>query len=231
MDDTRWERLAALGGFAFVVLAVVGTFLPGAPPAADDTAKKIGDYFRDHSGGIKAGQVLTGLALIALSWWFGSLWRMMRRAEDDRPRLAVVALFGLAFSGVFALLSGAISSAVALRIDDLGDGGALTFYTLSSVVIATSAFGSVVFIAAVSALNWRTRFLPAWITYLGWLSAALFLVASFASASDSGALAMFGMFGFLTWAVWIIGISARMWRGSSAGVTRAASGAPVAAPG
>ena len=30
MEDSKWERYAALGGFVFVALNVVGAFLPGA---------------------------------------------------------------------------------------------------------------------------------------------------------------------------------------------------------
>src|SRR5260221_502996 len=33
MDDAKWEKYAALGGVAFVVLNVVGTPFTGAPPA------------------------------------------------------------------------------------------------------------------------------------------------------------------------------------------------------
>jgi hypothetical protein len=212
MDDLRWERYAAVGGIVFVVANVVGVFLPGTPPSPSDSATKIAAFFHDHSGGIEAAQVLGGIGVIGLAWWFGSLWRLMTRAEDGRPRMAIVALVGFAVSGGLALLSGAITSATALRADDIGD-GARVFYTLSTVVISTSGFGLVVFLAAYSSLNYRKSMLPQWTTYLGWLAALGFLVASFGSASDSTALGFIGLGSFLVWCVWIIGISAFMWRG------------------
>src|SRR5205807_1914137 len=136
-----------------------------------DSASKISSFFQDHTGAIEAAQVLGGIGAIGLAWWFGSLFRTMARAEDGRPRMAVVALVGFAFSGVLAILSGAITSATALRIDEIGD-GARVFYTLATVVISSSGFGLVVFLAAFSSLNYRKAMLPPWTTYLGYLAAA-----------------------------------------------------------
>ena len=212
MDDASWERYAAVGGIVFVVLNVIGALLPGAPPAADASVAKITKYFQDHTGAIEAAQVFLGVGMIGLLWWFGSLWRLMVRAEDGRPRMAIVALLGLAAAAGLVLLSGALTSTTALRIDDLG-GGSRFFYVLSGVVIATAGFGIVAFLGAVCALNYRTSFLPQWITYLGWLAAAGFLGASLGSASDNAAFFFLGFISFLVWCVWIVGVSVVMWRG------------------
>ena len=136
MDDARWERYAAVGGIVFVVLNVIGPLLPGAPPAFDASAAKITRYFQDHTGAIEAAQIFLGVGVIGLVWWFGSLWRMMVRAEDGRPRMAIVALLGLAAAVGLVLLSGALTSTTALRIDDVG-GGSRLFYVLAGVVIAS----------------------------------------------------------------------------------------------
>ena len=182
MDDSRWERYAAVGGVVFVVLNIIGALLPGAPPAADDSAAKITEYFRDHTGAIEAAQVFLGVGTIGLVWWFGSLWRMMVRAEDGRPRMAIVALLGLAAAAGLVLLSGALTSATALRIDDVG-GGSRFFYVLAGVVIATAGFGIVAFLGA-----------------------------TLGSVSDNAAFLVLGFVSFLLWCVWIIGVSVVMWR-------------------
>ena len=220
MEDERWERYAAVGGIVFVVLNVIGALLPGTPPAADDSAVKITKYFQDHTGAIEAAQIFLGVGAIGLLWWFGSLWRMMVRAEDGRPRMAVVALLGLAAAAGLVLLSGALTSTTALRIDEVG-GGSRFYYLLSGVVISTAGFGIVAFLGAVCALNYRTKFMPQWITYLGWLVAAGFLAASLGSASDSVAFFVLGFSSFLVWCVWIIGISVVMWRGEDRVATAA----------
>jgi hypothetical protein len=45
MDESKWERYAALGGIWFVVLSVISAFLPGTPPKTDDSLVKIANYF------------------------------------------------------------------------------------------------------------------------------------------------------------------------------------------
>lgn len=211
MDDAKWEKYAALGGVAFVVLSVVGTFMAGSPPAADDSAAEIADWFSDNAGAIQASQFVTGLGVIALIWWSGSLFRKMARAEEGRPRLSVVAIVGFVFGGVFALMCGAIMSATALRIDEIGE-GAQVFYAIASVTIATSAFGIVAALSAVNALSLRTKMLPQWLAYAGMLAAVLFLVGSIGTATDAGAFMFLGMLGFLVWSIWILGVSYEMWK-------------------
>jgi hypothetical protein len=212
MNDDRWERYAAVGGIVFVVLTVIGALLPGSPPASDASAAKIVKFFRDNAGAIQAAQVFGGAGIIGLIWWFGSLWRMMVRAEDGRPRMAVVALVGLGVGAAMVLVSGAISSATALRINDV-DVQSRFLYLLAGVLIATGGFGIVAFLGAVCALNYRTNFMPQWLTYLGWLVAAGFLVGSLGSASDSTAFIVFGFLSFILWCIWIVGTSVVMWRG------------------
>ena len=72
MDDSKWERYAALGGIWFVVLSVISAFLPGAPPSTSDSVGKIVKYFSDHAGTIEVATLLAGLGIVGLFWWFGS---------------------------------------------------------------------------------------------------------------------------------------------------------------
>jgi hypothetical protein len=215
MEDSKWERYAALGGVVFVVLNVVATFLPGTPPASDDSASEVAKYFRDNASGIKTGQILALFGTIGLVWWFGSLFRRMRAGEGGDPRLSVVALLGLALGGSTAMLSGAITSATAIRIDvfaGAGDEFLRFLYTLSLVFLATSAAGVVIFLSAFGALNWRARMFPAWTSYLAWLAAAAFGVGMFSAGTDAAAVNMVGFAGFLIWSVWILVISWMMFR-------------------
>jgi hypothetical protein len=211
MDDAKWEKYAALGGVAFVVLNIVGAATTGEPPAPDDSADKVNTWFADHSGAIKLSQFLGALSVIALLWWFGSLWRKMTAAEGGRHRLSVVAALGLVFGGALFMVANAMLSATAMRLDDAG-GGSTIFYTLSTVLLSTAGAGVLTFLAAVSLLALRTKMLPAWMAYLGLLSAALFLVATIGSASDSSAFMIFGLFGFITWCIWVLGVSFELWK-------------------
>jgi hypothetical protein len=218
MDESKWERYAALGGIWFVVLNVIAAFLPGAPPSTDDSAEKIAKYFSDHAGAIEAAQLLTVLGFIGLLWWFGSLWRLMAKAEDGRPRMAVVALAGLAVSGAIALAGGAITSTVALQHQDVG-GGAKFFYILSLVLFASAGVGIVVHIAAVTSVSYRTKLFAPWINIIGWIAALLFLIGTIGSASDAPAYGFIGLFAFLAWCVWIVVVSLNIWNRTPAAVS------------
>jgi hypothetical protein len=211
VNESQWEKYAALGGVWFVVLAVVSSFIAGAPPDVDDSAQKISDYFNDHAGAIQASQLIGGLSALGLAWWFGSLYRTMTRAEDGRARLSIVALFGLLFAGAMVSVAGAISSAVAMRIDDVGDASPF-FYLLTMVLVATAGFGIVIFLGAVCALAYRTKLWPQWINILGWVAALAFLVGTIGTATDTQAFYLFGLIGFLLWSIWILVISVRMWQ-------------------
>ena len=210
MDDSKWEKYAALGGVVFVVLNVVSAVTTGSPPDPSK-ADKVTKWFSDHTGAIELSQFLGVLSVIALLWWFGSLWRKMAVAEGGRHRLSVVAALALVFGGAMFMAANAMLSATALRLDDAG-GGATIFYTLFTVLLSTAGGGVLTFLTAVSVLALRTKMLPAWMAYLGLLSAALFLVATIGSASDSTAFMIFGLLGFITWCVWTLGVSFELWK-------------------
>ncbi|MFN8036613.1 MAG: hypothetical protein U0V73_11815 [Acidimicrobiia bacterium] len=213
MDDAKWERYAALGGIWFVLLTVIGSNLAGAPPSLDDSRAQIVKYFADHSGALEAGMFMNAIGAIGLVWWFGSLWRLMVEAEGGRPRMAVVALGGLAISGALALASGAVTSTIALQHGELaGAATAKVLFVLSGILIAGAGVGIVVLVAAVTSLSYRTKLFAAWINVVGWIAALLFLVASFAYASDANAIALTGLGGFLLTCVWIVAVSVQLWK-------------------
>ena len=159
---------------------------------------------------------ITGLALIGLLWWFGSLWRLMEEAEGGRPRMTVVALAGLAVAAGLALASGAITSTVALRHEDVA-GGAKFFFLLSLVLLAGAGFGIVVHVAAVTSLSYRKKLFAPWINVIGWIAAALFLIGTIGYASDAAAFAFVGLLAFLAWCVWIVVVSLDMWNRAGTG--------------
>ena len=149
MDDRRGERLAVLGGVAFVLLDVTVAVLGGEPPASDAGRLEISRYLADHGAAIEAGLWLFGIATVALMWWMGSLWRLMVRAEGGAPRLAVVSLLGLAIAGSMSLAASAVSAAAATRIDDLG-AGVTAFHSMSVLLLAAAGFGIAAHLLSVS---------------------------------------------------------------------------------
>jgi len=211
--ETAGMRLAAAAGVAFVVLTIASTFAPGSPPASDASAAKIAKYFHDHSGGIKAQLLLGGLGIAALVWWFGGLWRILSRAEGERPRLAIVSAVALAIGTSLAMLNGVVLATAAFRSGD----GATThlFYSFSLVAISAAGFGIGTFLLAASAVTIRRRITPAWISGVGVIAALAFLGSTVGTVSDAQAFTVLGLVAFLTWCVWILAVSTTMWRSTS----------------
>jgi hypothetical protein len=213
-SDTTGARLAAAAGVAFVVLSVGSTLSAGSPPAVNASAAKVAAYFHDHSGGIRAQMLVGGLGVALLVWWFGTLWRMLSRAEREQPRLAIVAAVALAMGGALALLNGIVISTAALRQGD----AELTrlLYTLSIVVIAAAGFGIGTSVLATCVVTYRARITAPWVSYLGFVAALAFLAGTIGTVTDRSGTVALGLVAFVLWCVWILAVSVTMWRSANA---------------
>jgi tellurite resistance protein TehA-like permease len=211
MNDRKWERYGALGGVVGAILLLVAGAIVGSRPSSDDPASEFVKFFTDGDTTIPLSAFLSGLGVLAILWWFGSLWRAMRRAEGGEPRLAVVALGGLVFGGAMFSAASAIVSATAMEIESVGE-GAKYFFTLSAVFLGLAAFGNAALVGGVSALAFRTKFLPAWIAWTGGVLTVGWLVAGISSATRNDALDAVGFVAFLLWLVWIIVVSVELYR-------------------
>ena len=211
MNDHKWQRYALLGGPIFVILAIVGTLLPGAPPSSDESTAEINEFFADNHGAIKTGAWLGVLAAIFLVWWFATLWRHMADVEGGRPRLAIVSLLGLAITVAVTLVCISILSGMALRYQDLGD-NAGWLWAIYSALGAASSMALALHIGAVAALGFRTGFLPQWVNGLAALAAVANVIASLGVLTDSTGILTFLIIGFFAWALWIIVVSVILWK-------------------
>lgn len=214
MNDSKWERSGAFGGLAFVVLLGVAGVLGGQPPAATASESEIIDYLAGHQAGLKAGVWLLGLASMALTWWFGSLWRRMVRAEGGTARLAVVSLVGLTVAGPLALMSAVVLAATALHVDEVGE-SAPVLYRMGGMLLAVEGFGLATHLLAANVLAARTRTLPRWLAGLGLASALFFLLTAVLSASSTDVNSSLGLIAFVLWCVWVVAVSYLFWTDKS----------------
>lgn len=88
MDEAKFARYGLLAGVGFVVLAVIASFVGGAPPQVTDSDAKIVDFYRDNQDALRIGSYLGGLALVLFLWFLGSLFGRLRRAEGGAGRLS-----------------------------------------------------------------------------------------------------------------------------------------------
>jgi hypothetical protein len=229
VNDTKWEQYGALAGLVFVILVVVGAFIAGSPPRPDDSIQKIADYYRNHTGAIKTGAFLTGLAGVAFLWFLGSLWSTLRRSEDTR-RLATIATGGGIVGLVLALLAFALNSSVAIALnsrDSLQFLNPKFIYLLSGVIGGMGNFGIAVLVAATGVAILRTRVFPAWLAGPSMLIALGWIVGGLVVATDSSVIFTIGFVVFLLWLVWILLISFFMFRPQAAAPATPEATAPV----
>src|SRR4051812_29763871 len=102
MADVRaasaYGRIAAMFGFITVglfILSIIITFVGGAPPALDASAKEIVKYYSDNEGLAKLGGIVGFLALGTVAVFFLGVYSALRdratAATSAWPRLSLTA--------------------------------------------------------------------------------------------------------------------------------------------
>ena len=84
MRDRTFERIGALSGLAFFVLAVLSGFIYPQQPRVDSAPAKTLAWVHDHHVALQAGMIFDFFAAGALLWFAGYLYRVLRRAEGDQ---------------------------------------------------------------------------------------------------------------------------------------------------
>ena len=208
-NTPTWERLAPIGGVAFVLVDLVVAVFGGEPPATGAAPASITEYYVEHEPGVQAGLWLFGLGVIALIFWSAGLWRWMVREEQGNPGLAVASLLGLSIAGALALASSAVWSTVALRPGAVED--VATWHALGAMLSAAAGVGIAAHLLATNLVGIGRRALPLWVTVVGLLSAAGWITQVVAATTTTnGAYSSIGLAAFLLWCVWILGISHRL---------------------
>ena len=211
MEDRNWERWGALGGILFVVLVTITALLPGYPPKTGDSARKIADFITNNGDEIRWAATTGGLAVIALFWWLGSVWRLMRRGEGGSPRLTVVAFAGAVFAAVMATI-GAVNLAVipVIGTHTFADSQVRYFYIMSTNLAVATLFGAAVFVGAFSLLIIRRHVLPPVIGWLGLLVALLGILGGPVVSSTRDSFFYVAFVAFISFLVWVIIVSILM---------------------
>jgi hypothetical protein len=208
MTRISWERLAALAGFAFVVL-YVAAFALGIEVGASD--REILDYYTDSSNRAKevVAFFLIAAAALAFALFAGSLRSLIARAEQETATLASAG--GIACA-VLILAANAVSRATAFAAmsDDfqLDPDARRLVEDIGFLLFVSGAFAAILLVVAVSLAAIRHGLLPRWLGWAGFPAAALLSLA-------------IAFVGFLVLALWVLAVSAALaLRRSSATATR-----------
>ena len=224
--ELRWGGFA---GLAFVLLALLGTFLPGNPPGIDKSANEITSFVTD---------VRTALLVSALMWcaaagliiWFAAAFAEAIRERDERSDIHMALLAGSVLVGGAIFVNAAVTAATAYGIAGRDAAMTLMMYQWSAVITTLIGFAATLPLAAAGVGILRTRLMPNWIGYLALLAALVSFVGAFGIFVTDGAFVAGGTLmttvPLLVTAVWLVCASGYMVREHLPEVTARDSAVP-----
>ena len=196
----RATRVTGIVAFAFIVLILISAFAPGSPPAADASVDKIRTFMTDHRSTILLANFLGLFATPAGVWVFVYL-RQMTRGDDMANLAGTTALVGLVFTGLMAMVGGAMFSAplyVKGFADSASDDTIRLMYSMQTLAFAGTAGGLMIAMGGAFFAIRRTNALPAAAAWMAALATVLGAVSTVAvlGAGASG-MGFLGLIGFL----------------------------------
>jgi hypothetical protein len=202
MDKARWDKLAAAGGIAGVVLFIVSGILYGSPPGVDEDAQSVAAFFSDNRGQVLTAIFLQGLGVLAILWFVAALVTAMREAGEARLAAAAFGAFLLAFSigGTAAIARATLAYSIA----DVGSDVVLPLYHLTVVFdVFVNILGAGMFLA-VGGAALRTGLFARWWAWLSVVAGLLLIVGGTAWARDgfwspTGGVSFICFVVFLVW--------------------------------
>jgi len=214
-DERTWTQYAAIAGIVFVVLTIVGAFLPGQPPKPDDSIATIRSFYADHRSAILLSAYVGGVATAFGLWYIAALSVVVRRAEGGGGILALTTFAGGAVTSVVGVIGLLVSAALAYssRSDDV----LRTMFDFGNMSFALIMFPWAVFTAAASVVMIRTGLFARWLGWAGIAAAALMLISAAGLGQTSGAWAAAGAVSIVTFIVgmiWILATAIFMLRSS-----------------
>jgi hypothetical protein len=195
MSDDATIKMTSAAGLGVVLLFVVSSLiLPLTDaPGSDASAQAVARYLGDNRGELLAVLYLSGLSFGLFLVFAGGLRYLLRRAAggDATP------VPGIGFGGAIALVSILMAGfslfvAAGYRVSETDPA---LVRALSDAAWATFALSGVPTAVCVGAFSWlilRDRYLPGAVAWLGFLVAALHLLAAAAYAGSSGGLSLQG---------------------------------------
>lgn len=223
--DRGWERWARATGVLFVVLALIGFFFAPDPPGADASNQEVLEYFNDKEGELRTQAMLFALAAAALLWFIGTFaavlrrwltWRWesravgdTRRNEDDHQRLPpIIVASGATAVGVYLAGTAAYTALATRAGQEIDESAGRALFELGGALITFVAYPAAVFVYAGALGAMRTRRLPDWLGWVGFVIAAILLIDGIgATVGDSdtfGPSGPIGVISFLSFLLWVL---------------------------
>ena len=211
MAEERWERLAAATGIVFAIVAAIALLVAPTPPDPGTSPEGVVSYFTENGDKLRLQSFLLGLAGIAFLWFLGTLRAYLGAAEGANNRLSAT-MFGAGVAAFAAFGTGiGIAAALAHRVAEQADPGVTSaLHDVASMFFAGSSFPIAALFGAIALVSGRTKALPAWLGWYAWILVPAAVIGGGAVFLDSGAFAPGGIFGYVTFGLfllWFLGAS------------------------
>jgi len=171
MNDRTFERIGALSGLAFVVLAVLSGFIYPQQPRVDATPAATLAWVHDHRTALQAGMIFDFFAAGVLVWFAGYLHRVLSRAEDGVESLAPIVLgsgIAVAVTTALAALPTTVMAFMEAQPGGLTDLSLVRMLgDLNTIFFSATSVMTAVFLGALGLAMVRGEVARPWI---GWLS-------------------------------------------------------------
>jgi len=186
--ELRWGGFA---GLAFVVLALLGRFLPGNPPNVDESQSTITSWIAGNRG-MMLTSALMWAAAGGLVIWFASAFAEAMRERDERSDVHLALLAGSVLVGGAIFVNAAMTGATAFGIDGRDAALTMMLFQLTSVMTTMIGFAAALPLAAAGIGVLRTHLMPNWLGYLALLAAVVSVAGSFGIFASTGTFAAGG---------------------------------------
>jgi hypothetical protein len=209
--DRRTQQLCALSGVGCVALFMIGFFLVAGfipPPSPNASAHDIGEFYRQHSTGIRVGMVISMFAAGLTGPWVAAMTVQLRRIEGWSVLVLTQFALGtlLVLEFILFLMFWEVAAFRTERSDEsiqlVNDLGWIPFIGLTSTAILQASVIAIVILRDRSA----TPVLPRWAAYFNIWVALAFLPGGWNCLFKTGPVAWDGilsfyvaMVAFLTW--------------------------------
>jgi hypothetical protein len=175
--DRTFERIGALSGLTFVVLAALSGFIYPQQPRVDSSPAKTLAWVHDHHVALQAGMIFDFFAAGALLWFAGYLHRVIRRAEGDVESLSPIVLaagIGVSVTTAMAALPTVLLAFMDGQPGGIGDPPLVrALGDLNTIFFSVTSVMTGVFLAA---LGWAMLRSQLGMRWLGWV---MLVVAAF----------------------------------------------------
>jgi hypothetical protein len=197
MNDA-YARYGAMTGILFVLVVIIGFAVTPQPPDADAAPAEVLNYVVDHHNALHAVQLIFAAAGFLFIWFIGTLRDALSRVEVAAGHHALANLaWGGGLIGVATLMVGfALAATATLHPVQSDPDLTRALWDASLMIPAVGAPAAAVFFLGNGLSILRSGVLPAWLGWLGIVTAIFNALGISAVFTDHGAFAADGVLGF-----------------------------------